>query len=98
MIVLTDFDFRSYEFLCSIIISHGHDLPVPVNRSTLWRWRKSGHVPPAFYLSVYYKAVLLCLSDDDSINSFIFDIEQQLNSDYYTVNNTDYPPAHELVR
>jgi len=49
------FKFTAYKLIIDILAVHGFDLPVSVDRSTLWRWRDRGHVPPEhFYLAYYY--------------------------------------------
>lgn len=49
------FEFTAYKLIIDILAVHGFNLPVSVDRSTLWRWRDRGHVPPEhFYLAYYY--------------------------------------------
>lgn len=40
--------------MLDVLTAHGHDLPVSVDNSTLWRWRTKNAVPPEHWLLAYY--------------------------------------------
>lgn len=49
------FEFTAYKLIIDILAVHGFNVPVTVDRSTLWRWRDRGYVPPEhFFLAYYY--------------------------------------------
>lgn len=48
------FEFNAYKLIIDILAVHGFNLPVQVDRSTLWRWRERGRVPPEHFLLAYY--------------------------------------------
>lgn len=54
------YSFQAYKLIIDILAVHGFNVPVSVNRSTLWRWRERGHVPPEHFLLAYYYGLTVC--------------------------------------
>lgn len=54
------FEFTAYKLIIDILAVHGFEPPVSVDRSTLWRWRDRGFVPPEHFLLAYYYGLTVC--------------------------------------
>ena len=50
------YSFKAYKLIVDLLTVHGIDLPISVNRSTLYRWRVANTVPADTFRLVYYYA------------------------------------------